>query len=97
MGLTMGLTIGLTFGRIFTMNTPAESEVTRATLIANDPAYRKLLKEHRQYESRLHELSALHFPTPEEQDEEQVLKQKKLQVKDKMEALRRRNLATTAT
>ena len=79
------------------MNNPAEYEVTKATLIAKDPEYRKLLKEHQLYEARLHELSALQFPTPEEQDEEQVLKQRKLKVKDKMEALRRRNLATTAT
>jgi uncharacterized protein YdcH (DUF465 family) len=89
----MGLKTGLTIGRIFTMNTPAEYEVTRAKLIANDSVYRKLLKEHRHYEARLQELSALHFPTPEEQDEEQVLKQMKLKVKDRMEALLRRAAA----
>ncbi|MFM8395112.1 MAG: YdcH family protein [Acidobacteriota bacterium] len=79
------------------MNTPAEYEATKATLIATDPDYRELLKEHHLYEARLHELSAIHFPTPEEQDEEQDLKLRKLKVKDKMEALLRQSLASTAT
>lgn len=59
----------------------------REHLMANDQEFRELASEHHQYESRLHELSVLQFPTEEEQVEETLLKKKKLLIKDKMEAI----------
>ncbi len=56
-------------------------------LLANDEQYRNLASEHRQYDSRLHELSELHFPNDDEQLEEVTLKKKKLLLKDQMEAI----------
>lgn len=53
-------------------------------LIAADPAFRELAREHGKYEARLSELSALAYPNEEEQIEEVTLKKKKLAVKDQM-------------
>lgn len=53
-------------------------------LMKDDPVFRQLATEHRKYESRLDELSALTFPTEEEQLEETLLKKKKLALKDQM-------------
>jgi uncharacterized protein YdcH (DUF465 family) len=53
-------------------------------LIAIDPEFRELAREHGRYEQRLGELSALQFPNDEEQLEEVTLKKKKLAVKDQM-------------
>jgi uncharacterized protein YdcH (DUF465 family) len=59
----------------------------RDTLLKNDPVFRQLATEHKKYESRLDELSSLHYPSDEEQLEETVLKKKKLAVKDQMYAM----------
>ena len=56
-------------------------------LIAVDPEFRELAREHGRYEQRLSELSALQFPNDEEQLEEVTLKKKKLAVKDQMQAI----------
>ena len=56
-------------------------------LLANDEHYRALASEHRQYDSRLHELSELPFPNDDEQLEEITLKKRKLLLKDQMEAI----------
>lgn len=64
-----------------TMNT------LREDLMENDPVFRQLVTEHKKYETRLSELSSLHFPNEEEQLEESVLKKKKLAVKDQMYAM----------
>jgi uncharacterized protein YdcH (DUF465 family) len=53
-------------------------------LIMNDPEFRELAREHGRYEARLSELSALAYPSDEEQLEEITLKKKKLAVKDQM-------------
>lgn len=53
-------------------------------LLASDPEFRELARAHGKYEERLHELSALQFPSDEEQLEEATLKKKKLAVKDQM-------------
>jgi len=53
-------------------------------LIAVDPEFRELAREHGRYEARLSELSALSYPNDEEQLEEVTLKKKKLAVKDQM-------------
>jgi uncharacterized protein YdcH (DUF465 family) len=56
----------------------------REQLLASDPEFRELAREHGRYEERLHELSSLQFPSDEEQLEEVTLKKKKLAVKDQM-------------
>ena len=56
-------------------------------LIASDPEFRELAREHTRYEQRLSELTSLQFPSDEEQLEEVTLKKKKLAVKDQMQAI----------
>ncbi len=56
-------------------------------LIMTDPEFRELAREHGRYEARLSELSALAYPSDEEQLEEVTLKKKKLAVKDQMHAI----------
>jgi uncharacterized protein YdcH (DUF465 family) len=56
-------------------------------LIAIDPEFRELAREHGRYEQRLSELSSLQYPNDEEQLEEITLKKKKLAVKDQMQAI----------
>jgi uncharacterized protein YdcH (DUF465 family) len=56
-------------------------------LIASDPEFRELAREHGRYEQRLSELSSLQYPNDEEQLEEVTLKKKKLAVKDQMHAI----------
>ena len=67
-------------------------------LIAIDPEFRELAREHGRYEQRLSELSSLQYPSDEEQLEEVTLKKKKLAVKDQMHAimLRHQNSGSTA-
>jgi hypothetical protein len=49
-----------------------------------------LANTHGEYERRLSELAALHYPSAEEQMEEATLKKKKLFLKDQMETIMRR-------
>jgi hypothetical protein len=56
-------------------------------LMATDPEFRELAREHGRYEARLSELSALNYPSDEEQLEEITLKKKKLAIKDQMHAI----------
>jgi uncharacterized protein len=53
-------------------------------LMTHDPEFRELAREHGRYEQRLSELSALTYPSDEEQLEEITLKKKKLAIKDQM-------------
>ena len=53
-------------------------------LMSHDAEFRELAKEHGKYEERLSELSALAYPSDEEQLEEITLKKKKLAIKDQM-------------
>ena len=69
------------------MSIPASDAALRDYLINNDEIYRELASEHHQYESRLNELSEIHYPSIEEQVEETILKKKKLLLKDQMEAI----------
>ena len=56
-------------------------------LINRDPEFRELAREHTRYEERLSELTALAYPSDEEQLEEVTLKKKKLALKDQMYSL----------
>ncbi len=69
------------------MSTPAEDTILKEQLISTNPHYRELAEKHHQYEARLNELAALHFPSEEEQLEEHDLKKLKLALKDEMEAI----------
>ena len=66
-------------------------------LIAVDPEFRELAREHGRYEQRLSELSALQYPSDEEQLEEVTLKKKELAVKDQMHAIMLRHQAGRGT
>jgi uncharacterized protein YdcH (DUF465 family) len=56
-------------------------------LMNRDPEFRELAREHTRYEERLRELTALAYPSDEEQLEEVPLKKKKLALKDQMYSL----------
>jgi uncharacterized protein YdcH (DUF465 family) len=56
-----------------------------------------LAREHGRYEARLSELSALTYPSEEEQLEEITLKKKKLALKDQMYSLMRQHEKTANT
>jgi uncharacterized protein YdcH (DUF465 family) len=67
-------------------------EITKADslkeeLMASNPEFREMAREHGRYEQRLSELSALTYPSDEEQLEEVTLKKKKLVLKDQMYSL----------
>ena len=66
-------------------------------LIATDPEFRELAREHGRYEQRLSELTALQYPSDEEQLEEATQKKKKLAVKDQMHAIKLRHQHTERT
>jgi len=66
-------------------------------LIAIDPEFRELAREHGRYEERLSELSSLQYPSDEEQLEEITLKKKKLAVKDQMHAIMLRHQRAEST
>ena len=56
-------------------------------LMTTDSEFRELAREHGRYEARLSELSALPYPSEEEQLEEVTLKKKKLAIKDQMHSI----------
>jgi uncharacterized protein YdcH (DUF465 family) len=60
------------------------TERLKEELMNQDPEFRELAREHTKYEQRLSELSALAYPSDEEQLEEITLKKKKLALKDQM-------------
>ncbi len=60
------------------------ADVLKEELMNRDPQFRELVREHTRYEQRLTELSALQYPSDEEQLEEVMLKKKKLALKDEM-------------
>ena len=60
------------------------ADLLKEELINRDPEFRELAREHTRYEQRLSELSALAYPSDEEQLEEVTLKKKKLALKDQM-------------
>lgn len=68
------------------MSTPT-ADLLKAELMNSNPEFRELAKEHQRYEERLSQLTALHYPSQEEMTEEVTLKKKKLQLKDRMEAI----------
>ena len=67
----------------------SETEALKRHLIANDTHFAELANAHHDFDTRLTELAALHYPSAEEQIEESTLKKKKLYLKDQMESILR--------
>jgi uncharacterized protein len=63
------------------------ADTVKEQLMTNNPEFRELVREHGRYEERLSELSALAYPSDEEQLEETTLKKKKLALKDQIYSL----------
>ena len=61
----------------------------RESLLAGNDEYRRLDQQHHEFESRLSALADKAVLNDDEQVEETTLKKRKLQVKDKMEAIAR--------
>ena len=61
----------------------------RDPLLMQNDEYRQLDLQHHEYESRLHVLTEKAVLSDDEQVEETTLKKKKLQLKDRMEAIAR--------
>jgi uncharacterized protein YdcH (DUF465 family) len=65
----------------------SKADSLKEELMSSNPEFRELAREHGRYEQRLSELSALSYPSDEEQLEEVTLKKKKLALKDQMYSL----------
>lgn len=61
----------------------------RSQLLMENEEYRRLDQQHHEYENRLMALTEKVVLSDEEQVEEKALKKKKLQLKDRMEAIAR--------
>jgi len=61
----------------------------RDDLVMQNEEYRRLNEQHHEYESRLTALTAKAVLNSDEQVEESTLKKKKLQIKDRMQAIAR--------
>ena len=59
-------------------------------LLQTDEEFNQLAAQHHQLEDRLHQLTSKHYLSEPEQVEEVNLKKRKLQLKDRMEEIRRR-------
>lgn len=69
------------------MNQFSTTEELKAYLLAENPQFRDLANEHRQFEERLGQLASLSYPNDDELVEEKSLKKKKLLIKDQMESI----------
>ena len=74
-----------------------KSDSLKEQLMVSNPEFRELAREHGRYEERLSELSALAYPSDEEQLEETTLKKKKLALKDQMYSLMLQHEKTVST
>ena len=68
---------------------PQAPDVLRDSLLSQNDEYRRLNEQHHEYESRLSSLTQKAVLNDDEQIEEITLKKKKLQLKDRMEAIAR--------
>jgi uncharacterized protein YdcH (DUF465 family) len=71
-------------------------ESVSAASVDGDEEYRQLEAQHHEYEGRLGRLAEKAVLSEEEQVEETTLKKKKLQIKDRMQAIARRQGAGSA-
>lgn len=68
---------------------PQRQDFLRESLLAQNEEYRVLDRQHHDFEARLSALTDKASLNDDEQIEETTLKKKKLQVKDRMEAIAR--------
>ncbi|HSK08370.1 MAG TPA: YdcH family protein [Vicinamibacterales bacterium] len=68
----------------------ADSQDLKPLLLETDEEFRQLATKHHELEERLHVLTNKHYLSDPEQVEEITLKKRKLQLKDRMEAIVRR-------
>ena len=68
----------------------AEPLGAKAESLRTDEEFQTLAVQHHELEDRLHELTAKHYLSEPEHVEEVTLKKKKLQLKDRMEDIMRR-------
>lgn len=69
---------------------PTDASELKTYLLQTDEEFRNLATQHHELEERLHSLSSKSYLTDNEQLEETTLKKKKLQLKDRMEEILRR-------
>ncbi len=69
---------------------PTDATELKTYLLQSDEEFRSLATQHRELEERLHNLSSKSYLSDNEQLEESTLKKKKLQLKDRMEEILRR-------
>jgi uncharacterized protein YdcH (DUF465 family) len=74
----------------------SQEPVSPASVDGIDDEYRQLEARHHEYEGRLGELADKAVLSEEEQVEETTLKKKKLQIKDRMREIARRQEAGSA-
>ena len=74
-----------------------KTDSLKEELMSSNAEFRELAREHGRYEQRLSELSALSYPSDEEQLEEVTLKKKKLAIKDQMYSLMLQHEKTAST
>lgn len=60
------------------------ADPVRDHLIKENPTFREMVRQHQNYEERLHELAELTYPSEDEMLEETNLKKKKLLLKDEI-------------
>ena len=70
------------------MNAVDTHEIKSQLLVENDH-YRELAEQHHQLDDRLHQLTAQHYLSSDEQFEEVTIKKRKLALKDQMENMAR--------
>ena len=76
---------------------PQEPVSLSDTSLRQDEEYARLEVQHHEYESRLSELAEKAVLSDEEQFEETTLKKKKLQIKDRMQAIAQRQRGFSAS
>ena len=69
---------------------PTDPNELKQELLGTDDEYRQLSARHQELEHRLKELADKHYLSEPEQIEEVTLKKRKLQLKDRMEDILRR-------
>jgi uncharacterized protein YdcH (DUF465 family) len=69
---------------------PTDATELKTYLLQSDEEFRTLATQHHELEERLHNLSSKSYLSDSEQLEEITLKKKKLQLKDRMEEILRR-------
>ena len=74
------------------MSTP---DAVRDELLKSNSAFRDLVHQHQNFETRLDELAHITYPSDDEQLEEITLKKKKLQVKDEIYAMMQQQRAVS--